>query len=53
MDVEGVFMNDTMIHCVSPAVAYLCTPSTFCDGQTAKDPNWRGCGESHLHLIYT
>lgn len=43
MDVQGVFLNDTMIHCRSPPIAYLCTPSTFCDQQTDKDPNWRGC----------
>ena len=43
MDVQGVFLNDTMIHCKSPPIAYLCTPSTYCDQATTKDPNWRGC----------
>ena len=45
MDVPGVFLNDTLMRCVSPSVADLCTRSTYCDGENDADPVWRGCGK--------
>ena len=43
MDVPGKFMNDTLIECVAPAIADLCTPRHFCEAAISTDPNWRGC----------
>lgn len=43
MDVPGIFFNDSLIQCIAPAVADLCTPGHYCQAQIATDPNWRGC----------
>jgi hypothetical protein len=43
MDVQGKFLNDTLMECVTPAIADLCTPKHFCRDAVSADPNWRGC----------
>eukprot|EP00960_Hanusia_phi_P055290 762930-Hanusia_phi.AAC.8 len=45
MDVQGVFLNDSLIKCASPSIANLCTPSKYCDGSSNLDPSWQGCNK--------
>jgi hypothetical protein len=43
MDVQGKFLNDTLIECITPAIADLCTPKHYCRDVVSADSNWRGC----------